>query len=364
MNGIFNQLNLAFRAWPIRPLPVAIATTAFIVMVVSAVVASLVEASGEGLRGRNLNWILAMFVLYFALSYATLKLGSWLTEKFLLQKTLIYNLTGVLFAASSVFVRTLLSSDATPKYWELPVSQIRLFVVMLLLYYTLHISLGISSFRIGEEARAANAAKAALEVQRGKLIESQEQTRRQIADFLHDRLQSDLVVLGMQITRAAETLSKEDRQIANAFVDEIERIRQLDVREASRALSPELDGPSPLPALKDLISQYKSVIEVSLVVDQQEAVSKNQRLGIYRIVEQALLNAAKHANPNRVSIRVSITEVIEILVENNGQPLPESFSPGSGFAIIDNWVQLFQGEWQIASTDGTTTFRALIKILD
>lgn len=359
MKPLTKILNLIFRPWPIRAMPVATISTAFIVMVVSAVVVTLSEESGAGLRGQNAPWIFSMYLLYYSLGFGVLRLGAFFQAKVMKIKGLIYVLTGMAFALLALLIRLLITSDATPVYWREPISQVRLFVVMLLLYFVLNISLGISSYRISEEAAVAKAAKAELEVQRGKLIESQEQTRRQIADFLHDRLQSDLVVLGMQINQATLNADAETKKVANTFVDEIERIRQIDVRQASRALAPELDGPSVLPAINNLVKQYESVMAIDVRVNQNASISKDQRLAVYRIVEQALLNAATHALASKVSIQIdSFEKDVFIEVTNNGAPLPEQIVPGSGFAIIDNWVNLYSGSWSLDQRDGHTIFHA------
>lgn len=363
MKRIQTRLGLIFRAWPIRPVPVATITTAFIVMVVSAVVVTLNEESGLGLQGQNLGWILSMFGLFFSMGLGVLSLGAALTKRLPRATALIYNFTGVSLGVVAVLVRMLIASDETPAYWNEPISQVRLFVIMLLLFYVLHISLGVASYRISQQAQAATAAKNELEVQRGKLIETQEQTRRQIADFLHDRLQSDLVVLGMQLNQLTESLDPAPKKIAKAFVDEIERIRQVDVRQASRALAPELDGPSVLPALNDLIKQYESVMKISLRLEQEHPIAKQQRLAVYRILEQTLLNAAGHAAATLVLIKIVIgIDEVSIEIDNDGLPLPEQYVPGSGFAIIDNWVQLNRGSWKILQDEEKTHFEAKLRL--
>lgn len=337
-------------------------TTAFLFMVVSAVVVSLSEMSGSGANGQNASWIALMSLLCFSFTFTILKLGEIATIRFKKFKKTIYAITAAMFSLSTLLVRQILSSDATPQYWRQPISHVRLFIVVGLIFYILHATLGMASFRISEEAREAKEAKAALEIQRSRLIDSQEETRKEIADFLHDRLQSDLVVLGMQINKAVESMEPDIKEVAHAFIDEIERIRQIDVREASRALAPELDGPAITPALNDLIRHYESIIDIQLAVDQQEKTTKQQRLAIYRIVEQALLNAAKHASPSQINIEIAIgAQLITIRVTNDGRELSPEFVAGSGFAIIDTWVKQYRGEWSVQADDRATTLWAELK---
>lgn len=365
MNSLLKRIKFVLGPWPIKPIAVATISTAFLFMVVSAVVVSLSEQSGVGARGQNAPLITSMVVLCFLFSYTVLLLGYLATKKFPKLTTLLYNLTGFAFSGATILVREILTTDSTPDYWHDPISKIRLFFVVFFLFYFVHSSFGISNYLISEEARQAKEAKAALEVQRGRLIDSQEQTRKQIADFLHDRLQSDLVVLGIQMNRASETLSDESKEVVNAFVEEIERIRQIDVREASRALAPELDGPAIAPALNDLCRQYESVFEVKVQVDQVDKISKQQRLGIYRIVEQALLNAAKHGSPTVLEIVIKIENgLIQIWVSNDGRELAQQLVAGAGFAIVDTWVSQYQGQWTVKKVGEKTTLWAEFKITE
>lgn len=353
------RIKFAIGPWPLKPVAVTTMTTAFLFMVVSAVVVSLSEQAGIGAKGQNAPWIFSMVLLCFGFGYSVIFVGNQITKRFKRITSLVYHLTAVAFSASTILVREILTSDSTPEYWQDPISKIRLFLVVIFLFYFLHASFGISNFRIAEEARQAKEAKAALEIQRGRLIDSQEQTRKEIADFLHDRLQSDLVVLGIQINRATQTMPAEYQEVAKAFVEEIERIRQIDVREASRALAPELDGPALAPALNDLSRQYTSVFEVKVQVDQKDKISKQQRLAIYRIVEQALLNAAKHGSPSKIEILVKIEDgIIKIWVTNDGKELAQQLVAGAGFAIIDTWVSQYQGDWTVKKVDKNTTLWA------
>ncbi|MFM6966002.1 MAG: hypothetical protein ACKOWI_01280, partial [Rhodoluna sp.] len=79
--------------------------------------------------------------------------------------------------------------------------------------------------------------------------------------------------------------------------------------------------------------------------------------------EQALLNAAKHAEPTWARIAVNCSShAIDIEVENNGHPLPETVTAGSGFAIIETWVSQFRGDWKISRVGDHTILAARLEI--
>ena len=357
------RLLMLWRPWTIRPLLVASLVSGFQLLVISAVLTSLSMATGQISSDASALWMLLMTAISFSVGYSTLLLGSRAMQRWPKFAALIYHLVGAIFAIGAVVGRAAMTNDLTPTYWQEPISNLRLFLVTLLLFYTLHSAIGSANSRISEEARQAQAARVALEIQRGRLIDSQEKTRKQISEFLHDRLQSDLVVLGIQMNRAVAALPSESRGVFKAFVDEVERIREVGVREVSKALAPELQNQSLRSAIDYLIRQYAQVAKVEVAVQENAALTEQQRLAVYRIVEQALLNAAKHAEPT--SLRIAITfsaHAIDIAVENDGHPLPEAITAGSGFAIIETWVSQFEGNWNISSAGDHTILAARLEI--
>jgi two-component system, NarL family, sensor histidine kinase FusK len=355
------RVTSVFRAWEIRPLAVGLSIWMFLSLTLLAVVASFNSLDQNGVEFSNLPWLIPLLLLVGVVVFGGLKLGSiWLSraKRF---RAGIYLLTGVAVAFLVVALRQSFVSDQTPDYWTEPSSQIRLFAVVLILYLVLHTTIGLADLKLKEQLRETRAAQASLQVQRSRLIESQEKTRKQIADFLHDRLQSDLVLLGLQMQQEIKTLDPKTQAIANTYLDEIERIRQVDVRAVSRALAPELDGPSLGPALQDLTDRYSKVSRIELVLNEGPGLSPEQRLASYRIIEQALLNAAGHGTPSWIRLELNFNgERIEITVSNDGADLPEELTPGSGIALIESWVETLSGSWSLSASNGEVTLKATL----
>lgn len=362
MRKSLEKIELLFRAWPIRPLPLAILLTLFQILVNFAIVIATARAVGRTLTPIMLIATLPSIALGFILSFSVLWSLKKLSEYKKSLKGISYWLGAILFGLAMALARFLAINDFTPEYWKEPISAVRIFVITALFYLTVHITLGVSSLRLEEQKNAAESAKASLEIQRGKLISAQEDVRRQIADFLHDRLQSDLVLLGMQMQKSSEKLNTEEKAIAHAYINEIERIRQFDVRSVSKQLAPELQGPSMRPALEDLADSYSKVMKIELGLKETGNLSKNQKLACYRIIEQALLNAAGHGKADLVAIDVRESDSeISICVRNNGLPLPDQPIAGAGFAIIEDWVSQSGGEWSLETEGQLTVLRVLLR---
>lgn len=362
MFGFLRNIDLVFRAWPLRPLPMSVFLTLFQILVNFAIVIALARAEGKFVEPIQLLATVPSIVMGLLLALSILFGLKKLGEQFPKYSNRIYLAGAFVFGVAMALARRLAINEYTPEYWRDPASWVRIFAISVLLYFTVHITLGVSSLRLAEQASAAQAAKASLEIQRGKLISAQEEVRRQIADFLHDRLQSDLVLLGIQMQKSVEKLGEQERAIAQAYIDEIERIRQFDVRNVSRQLVPELDGPSLRPALDDLFSRYRKAIKISLQLSEQGNLKNSEKLAAYRIVEQALLNAAKHGSAGEVLVEIrELQDELRILVRNNGKPLEAGPVPGAGFAIIDEWVSQFGGDWTLSSVGDQTELKVSLK---
>ena len=76
-------------------------------------------------------------------------------------------------------------------------------------------------------------------------------------------------------------------------------------------------------------------------------------LGIYRIVEQAILNIITHGPSENAVINIRKTKVDSYFIEvtDNG-PGSDSQAEGFGTSIIDTWVSILKGEKEIISKPG------------
>lgn len=353
--GIKSLVGEVFKTWPIRPWPLTAIMTLVVFMVNLAGFSSPVVENWNWVRGGEFLATLPSVFLSFAFCLVFLWAGLKLSERYKKQATLIYWAWGVGLGFLITLARVVTINDKTPEVWNYLNSSIRITVSTLVLYLIVHVSLGITGQRLAEQVRVAELARQSLEIQRGKLISAQEDVRRQVADFLHDRLQSDLVLLGMQLQGFIANLNEHDRSVAQAYIDEIERIRQFEVRGVSQQLAPEFAGPYFAPAINNLVARYSKAIKIDLDITEHGKLPELLRLACFRIIEQALLNAAKHAGATEVTVAVTeLDSELIIRVTNNGDKLAPQPVAGAGFATIDEWVGQYSGTWNLSSQGDKT----------
>lgn len=224
------------------------------------------------------------------------------------------------------------------------VTSVAAFVVALFLLALL----GSSQRRLQAQVDRGDEALIAMTHQAEALLAADEEVRHQVALLLHDRVQAGLIAACLQLRRTLQMqdMQTRDAQVA-AVVDQLEQLRGLDIRRAVHALSPNLREVDLVTALDDLAETYRPAMQIDIVQANDVVVPEGADLGIYRIVEQCLLNSAVHGRASRCSIRLERSPDAGILlsVSDDGQGLPERPTGGFGSTLIDTWSRVLGGTW-------------------
>ena len=230
--------------------------------------------------------------------------------------------------------------------------------------FTLALVLGLITLALMHQAerkiaeRLANATALVLKLQaeREGLIHSDEDLRRQTSQFLHDRVQSDLMVVSMKLKSVSGQSSTEVNEVLERAILKLEKTRSEDLRNIIQILTPNLEAGTLSSALDVLLEQYRNTMQVSLDVDvATEALDTDTKLGIFRIVEQSVLNSLLHGQVSRVQVEATTnpegTTSLVIADDGVGTSL-ELITAGVGSAIIDSWVSILKGVKEIDTMPG------------
>lgn len=216
---------------------------------------------------------------------------------------------------------------------------------------------------LGDKLEMTTQLNVQLKERYSQLIDSDEEIRTHASRLLHDRIQSKLMLSGAKLTRVSEVLSDEGKLGVLPVIKELEQIRSIDVREVSQLLTPNLAGEGLIGACENLCSEYQPEIIFTIEISQEaEGLEEETKLGLYRIIEQAVVNSIKHgpAANVRISLERSSANQMVLTVEDDG-PGAKADGSGTGTVVIDAWVSKLGGRKEIDSKTGSGyTLRILI----
>jgi|GEM_PF-2491969 len=197
-----------------------------------------------------------------------------------------------------------------------------------------------------------------------QVLEAGETERRRIALELHDHIGQVLTALIYTL----ETVRRSDSADRSSLVDNAEKmVSELheQVRKMSLDLRPAmLDDFGLLPTLLWHFERYSAETGIQIVFDHRNLeglrIDARLEIGIYRIVQEAVTNVARHAATKEVAVRAWATsETLCLQIEDRGvgfdtlctTPMPERIGLGS----MSERAALMGGALRIESEPGRGT---------
>ena len=185
--------------------------------------------------------------------------------------------------------------------------------------------------------------------------------QRRIGQELHDGLGQQLTGLGLLATSLLNKASKPEHELASKLAGGLqEAIAQ--VRALSRGLVPvDIDTEGFMNSLEKLIEEIRlqTNLDVRLTIMDRVHISDNTTaMHLYRIVQEALNNAIKHAEASQINVGVGVEDTRGcFLISDDGKGLQTSpgESSGLGLRIMKHRCGLIDAELRIESSpeDGT-----------
>jgi two-component system, NarL family, sensor histidine kinase UhpB len=192
-----------------------------------------------------------------------------------------------------------------------------------------------------------------------RALAAQEEERSRIARELHDELGQELTAVAMQSERAAHGTpanSQTLEEIAEAIRQSIDHVRRI-----ARRLRPEaLDDLGLVNALISLcrrIGQHSGVRIQTELANQVPSISPETELVIYRVAQESLTNAVRHAQATNITLSLAtVDDHITLLVRDDGRGIDAPLSDDTaGVSGMRERALLIGAQLRIRSRDGAGT---------
>ena len=198
-----------------------------------------------------------------------------------------------------------------------------------------------------------------------RVLEVGADEKQRIGRELHDSIGQELAglkYLSRSLTRALEKSSSPEMETAKEITEITERIL-LDVAEVIRGLTPvDIDENGLMTALNLLATKTSERYDIvcNFIVDVSVSIKSSQlATQLYRIAQEAVTNAVKHANSNRIEIRLlEMNGIISLTIYDDGIGINQeeiAITGGMGLKIMQHRCESVSGHFNAGSVDGVGT---------
>ena len=202
------------------------------------------------------------------------------------------------------------------------------------------------------------------------LLQAQEETRRRFASELHDRTSPNLAALRINLNFIASATP--ERRLGHGFVDRVLDTQALiedttaSIREICADLHPAvLDGAGLLGAVRSYAYQFgqRTGVLVTVACPQAERrLAPELELALFRIVQEAMTNSAKHAMASRLNVQLELhSNPITVVISDDGVGMPadQADAPvqgvGLGMRTMRDTVEFLGGRFSVHTAPGQGT---------
>jgi len=170
-----------------------------------------------------------------------------------------------------------------------------------------------------------------------RALSERESERRRVAEELHDEIGQNLTALALQLDRlhrrAEEDLRPEVADVRDGVLASVE-----DVRGVVRTLRPEgLDALGLAAALTSLTTRLTQRTGIRIARElhgELPALDDERKLVVYRIAQESITNAIRHAQASCIEITLSTrADVVELTVRDDGVGIDEPSGAGGDGGI-------------------------------
>jgi signal transduction histidine kinase len=189
-----------------------------------------------------------------------------------------------------------------------------------------------------------------------KLLHAQEQERRSISRELHDEVGQTLTALGIELGNLEQLREGPQDQFRQRLEDakKLTQDTMRTVRQLAMGLRPAmLDDSGLAPAVRYQAREFSRRSGIPVTVDIEgtlEHLPEAHRTCVYRVVQEALTNCARHAKAANIRIMLhGGDQRVSLAVQDDGIGLRQASSSGMGLIGIEERARELGGTVHIDS---------------
>lgn len=210
-----------------------------------------------------------------------------------------------------------------------------------------------------------------LEEEKERIMEIQEEARKQLARDLHDGPTQSVAAIAMRVNFARRMLERDVRAAGDELfkVEDLARRTTKEIRHMLFTLRPlVLETGGLVEAFRSMAEKTKDTYDQTVVVEADEAVAQDLEIAkqglVFYIAEEAVNNARKHAGAEKIWVRLIRfqPEIILLEVEDNGVgfnvgEMDRGYEKRSSLGMVNmrERADLINGVIQISSVVGKGT---------
>jgi signal transduction histidine kinase len=204
-----------------------------------------------------------------------------------------------------------------------------------------------------------------------KVLDAQENERKLVAQEIHDSISGSLAAVKLTLEEKLDAMGRKPAATAVTLEKIISHVDEIikESRRISAHLRPSLLDDLGLLATIDWLGNEFEQLHPKLKIERQLDVAEDEipemlKVVIYRVLQEALNNVAKHSAATRVELVLTAREnCIELTVADNGcgfdieakKSTDSSAVGGFGLTGIADRTQLCNGKFEISSEKGKGT---------
>ncbi|MGW6299146.1 sensor histidine kinase [Peribacillus butanolivorans] len=199
-----------------------------------------------------------------------------------------------------------------------------------------------------------------------KIIEAQEQERKKLSREIHDgpaQMLANVMMRSDLIERVQRERGPDEALVEIRSLKVMVRNALYEVRRIIYDLRPmALDDLGLVPTLRKYLQtteDYNTGVHLNFVnLGQVKRLPSDMEVALFRLVQEAVQNSLKHAEPKQVQVKLSISkEMVTVVVKDDGKGFDSSIQKEGSFGLVGmrERVELLEGEMTIDSQPGAGT---------